>query len=29
MACRVYHTLEGGQGWPTKEMIRSALVAAR
>ena len=25
MACRVYHTPQGPQGWPSKEMLRAAL----
>jgi hypothetical protein len=29
MACRVYFTPDGPQGWPAKEAIRAALVAAQ
>ena len=29
MACRVYLTPDGPQGWPMKETIRAALVAAQ
>lgn len=29
MACRIYLTPDGPQGWPAKETIRTALVAAQ
>ncbi len=29
MACRIYFTPDGAQGWPAEELIREALVKAR